>query len=400
MPPRSRKAPKRNLEEEFEHLLPLYKLRAKEHVDRFAELYISTLQEEKNQVLWSDLSEKFPLSVRIYTMQAKRKSFRGRLRLAPDVADRWVAVLELQRQDSRLKKMSDSDEQCLAVANCLERCRTLMLKMVIHSKPLSVAELRELLDGTYDYDLQLRMLEEGRRKFLNILPFVMTKEQFVLFKEGIRVGKLYNLMVLDPASGRQAYEEAADKMVQKLHDEAVAGGVVVVAASRFPTVVQHRALGLRQCVLMRRLVEKHGGPCTDELVAIRGLVAALKDELNPETEIETKVELLKNLRSSFRRTTKGSPKAQTKLIRKELRTLPVKMLLNAIRWGDTSDIRTTVFRVLDSMPPRFAVLPLLRFKDRIVQVAPFGFEKEVSEAIDEYLEPLIRPPSGTTASAP
>lgn len=383
------KKPPRNPEAEFAALLKPYKASPVEHVKAFAELYITTLQSEKQTHLWDELSLKFPRAVRLYAMQWMRKSFIGRLKVDPDTVNRWTAQLELQKHDSRLAKVPEGTEQKAQVAQCLDKCTKLMLKLIKDNAPETVHDLRELLDSAYDSTLQLRVLEGGRKEFMKSVPCIVTKEKFHLFKEGVRAGKLYNQMVLDPKHHRAQYYAHVEPMAMQLQTEIVSSGSLD-ALCKYPTIVQHYALGARQCVLVGKLQGKL------TVQSIRAAVAGIKDELNPDAEVDAKVSLLKVLRRallitkpvecSFRQWVR-------KLISKEVNILPVKIILGAIRDVDPEVVtpqalNATLLQLLRKMPPRLLVPALTEYGEDIAQVAPTGYEGETNNAMEEYLHSL------------
>jgi hypothetical protein len=385
--------PPRNLEAEFAALLEPYKASPMEHVNVFAELYITTLQSEKQTHLWDELSLKFPRTVRLYAMQHMRKSFMGRLKLNLDTVYRWTAQLELQKHDSRLARVSQiegkvKEDQAAKVAQCLDNCTKLMLKLIKDNAPETVHDLRELLDSAYDFTLQLRVLEGGRKEFMKTVPCIVTKEKFHLFKEGVRAGKLYNKMMVDPKHRAQYYTHV-EPMAMQLQADIVSSGSLNVL-SKYPTIVQHHALGARQCVLVGKLQGRI------PVQSIRAAVAAIKDELNPDTEVDAKISLLKGLRRAllFGKPVECSFRQWVrKLVTTEVNILPVKIILGKMRTVDPEVVtpkalKASLLQLLRKMPPRLVVPALTEYGEDIAQVAPTGYEGETNKAMEEYLQSL------------
>ncbi len=115
--------PRRNLEEEFDTILPLFKATPAERVKEFATLYISTLQVETKPEQRSELSKKFPLTVRLWAMQKMRNSFKSRLKLDGFPVDRWMAEQELRLHDQRLHKLLTKEQETV-VGWWLDKCTT------------------------------------------------------------------------------------------------------------------------------------------------------------------------------------------------------------------------------------------------------------------------------------
>jgi hypothetical protein len=388
------KKPSRNLEEEFTTLHPLYKASPMEHVEQFGELYITTLQAEKKQQLWSELSRKFPLTVRLYSMQHMRASFMRRLKLGADTVNRWTAEQELRKHESRLNRAvsdEDKEKQATLVAQCLAECGKLMIKLIKSSAPGTMGELRELLDSAYDYELQLRVMEGGRAEFMKAVPAVLpTKERFHFFKETVRAGKLYNTTLVDQSS-RPAYYAHIEPLAMQLHADIVsAPGNLDAVLSKYPIFVQHYALGDRQCVLVRKLEGRI------PIREIRAAVAAIKDELNPDTEADTMIALLVNLRRNLKRSKPPQSSFRQwvrELLSKEVQTLPVKILLVAIRNADPAvvkpqELKAALLRLLYKMPSTAACRPIARYGEDVACAAPAGFEKDVNQAMTDYLHGL------------
>ena len=388
MPPR--KQASRDLDAEFDALLPLYKANPKDLVKKFAVLYITTLQAEKVTELWSELGEKFPMTVRLWAMLNLRKSVMSRLKLESDTVARWGAELNLRRHAARLAKIKtegDAKEvQKTIVAVCQQECTKLMFKMIKSNSPKSISELRQVMDSAYGFSLQLRILEGERAAFMKTVPGMFSRETFHLFKEGVSAAKLHDKMVVNPSEETRAayyaHIDHPDGLSHKLRGEIVSRGSLADSIlCKYPLIVQKYVLGDLQCRLVREL--KGRIPMQE----IRATLAGIKDELNPDTEADTKVALLKNLRSILVRMRRSKSTWLESLISNEVQILPAKILLSAIRAVDPEakpDLKATITRLLHKMPPHFVLLPLKRYGVDITSVAPAGFEKMVERAIDEY----------------
>ena len=388
-----RKQAPRDLDAEFATLLPLYKENREERVKEFAVLFISTLQAEKQTQLWTELSTKFPMTVRLWAMQNLRKSMKSRLNMDAESVARWAAVLDLQMHDSRLAKIKTEGEakeaQNELVTQCLDKCAMLLFKTITATPPASISELRQVLDSAYEFPLQIRILERNRATFMKSVPGMFNRETFHLFKEGVCAGKLHDKMVVNPSEEtRAAYyahidpPDRVDGLSHKLRGEIVSRGSLADSIlCKYPLIVQKYVLGDLQCRLVRELEGRI------PMQEIRATVARIKDELNPDTEADTKVALLKNLRSTLVRMRRSKSTWLESHISNEVQILPAKILVSAIRAVDPEakpDLKAIVTRLLHKMPPHFVLLPLKRYGVDITSVAPAGFEKMVERAIDEY----------------
>jgi hypothetical protein len=311
-------------------------------------------------------------------MQNMRKSFMKRLRLDGPTVNRWIAEQELRRHDHRLHKISDKEsdkakEQEAIVGQWLDKCTKLMLTLV--KDTTSMVELREILDSAYDFDLQLRMLKSSRAAFIKAVPALrFNKDTFFQFVDGVRMGQLYNRMIMDPKT-TSSYNKAVMPMAMKLQDEIALMGSLAPLAN-FPTTVQYYALGDMQCVLAGKIQGKI------PIQTIREAVAGLKDELNPDTEADTKIALLRYLRSNQKR----APFHQS-LIRKKVKTLPVEILLTKMQnTAEPKDLKAAILAVLRKMPEEAAVPAMHSYGREIAAVAPEGFEVMVGEAIAAYMK--------------
>ena len=360
----------RDMDEEFNVLLPLYEeTNAQEVVKKFATLFIDTLKAEPNRQLWTELGEKFPVAVRLWAMKEMKISFMRRLNVPVAATNRWSAKLDLQRQEDARKLLLEctttEEESLLAqeriVNECLTKCTTLMFSMLRETKPpiTSISDLRQVLDTTHSPALQLRVLERERQGFTKLFPLMFNRrETFTYFKEGVKLGKLYDDdVVLTTPETKSALEAQLQTMASQLQQRLLAFDSLNLPdqiLDQYPSMVKYRVLGQEQCALMAQMRERIlcnqrvNLPCIQE---IRSIVAGLKEELGGSGNLEhyseamTQCRLLSGLRritwtankkmkiiiaSAASATKTTSSTTTTTMIQEAISALPTKIVLTVI----------------------------------------------------------------------
>lgn len=400
----------RDLNEEFDRLMPLYQGSAQEHVEGFATLFIDTLKAETQKHQWSELSEKFPVAVQLWAMNEMKKEFMKRLKLSAAVTNRWSANIELLRHDAKLLEMTVEgpikEAQKEIVSRCLTKCSALMFSMLKDkgTKPTSVSDLRQLLDTSHSPSLQLRVFERERSTFMKIFqPLFTTKESFHLFKEGVKLGKLYddNVRNTTPES-KSVYEAHLSTLAAHLRQRLLEFDSLKLSdkiLEQYPSMVKYRVLGQEQCVLMKGMKERKESnqrsklPCIKE---IRSIVAGLKEELELDSEALTKSKLLRYLRRltavKFKR---GRVQSSSSVISKEVGELPTKIVLTAIEnaSADGDDLDVKLIDLFDTQPPHVFIPVMVRDIKSILDASCEQHHGHIISAhryVTEELVPLVK----------
>ena len=394
----------RNLDDEFNNLMPLYQGSEQEHMEGFANLFIDTLKAEPQMNQWSELSEKFPIPVRLWAMTKMYKAFKNRLKLQAPVVNRWRADLDLQHNDAKLLAITaegpEKEAQREIISRCLAKCSDLMFTMLTDkdTTPKSISDLRQILDTSHAPSLQLRVLERERKRFMDIFQRMFTKDTFHIFKEGVKLGKLYDDNVREATSdSKSALEQHLKTMATHLQQRLLGFDSPKLSQSileQYHPLVQYRVLGQEQCVLMAMMKEsvaKHqrsNEPCLRE---IRSIVAGLKEELDLDSEAMVKSRLFSGLRLltvNLRRRSMGAQGVETSVIFKELNALPTKIVLTAIENAD-EDLDVKLIELFDRHPPHIFIPVMVRDFRSILDASPEQLHVSILIARDYVIKELV-----------
>ena len=427
----------RDLDEEFNVLLPLYQGNDDDEViimERFATLFIDTLKAEPRRHLWTELVEKFPVEVRLWAMKEMRLSFMRRLGISASATNRWSAKLDLQRHDARLLEIiintkeeeteggpAAKEAQERIVNECLTKCTALMFAMLKNSNgnsnketaspPTSVSDLRHVLDTTHSPALQLRVLERERQGFMKLFPSMFnSRETFTYFKEGVKLGKLYDEDVSNTTlETKSALESQLQTMASQLQQRLLAFDSLNLPdqiLDQYPSMVKYRVLGQEQCALMTQMRERItcnqrlNLPCIRE---IRGIVAGLKDELGSGgtggleySEAMTQCRLLSGLRrltwvntkkkASRTVATTTTTTSSMIIINDAISALPTKIVLTAIENTCSSSASLTseersldekLISLFDTQPPHVFIPVMVGNIRSILDASPEHHHKSL-----------------------
>ena len=321
-----------DLDAEFEPLHVLYQADPALHIDKFALLFIETLQSDPSKTSWSELSEKFPACVRVWAMDHKKYKFKKLLDIDSKVFDRWHAELALQIQDTKLSEIKSEPllrKQQKKVASCLDKCSNLMLQLIDAEHPETIVALSQVMNSAYSPTLQLRILETRRRALLKLVPALKTKNDVHIFKECIREGELHQKMMKTPSEeSRAAHSEHIKTLAFKLHDEVVSNkGISDTILDKYSLAVQQHAMGSLQAVLMARLQSPQ------RLDELRKKMSEINEEFDPY--YNRKILLLRNLRLKLKLSRKTG-RSIADMIKRVIQTLPVKIILTVIKEAEYS----------------------------------------------------------------
>ena len=434
MPPR--RQPARDLDQEFTDLTA--------HMERmlpgqnnslvledFAKLFIDTLQQETDRGQFTKRSERFPLSVRLFAMDAKNKKIRnsliGRLGFKAGVVERWHAKLSLQHEDEELGKTTRETVEWRAQYKkrdeALERCAKLMFQLLRAEKPETISEFRRILDSTYDLELQLRILGgvnifshspviqsehaalEHYDTFVELQFEQVTKKnkltkalftdaaKLALYIKGIELGILEERVVdLQTEDAKSRCNTLLSEMAAELR-----GRIFQLRylpediMGEYPPSVQYRVVGEQQFSLLCQFQMVEGELMTTRISnlpikKVRAKAAALKDELNMANEAEAKLVLLKSLRRHLARLRKyggdGAKRAIMRRLRTTVRELPVKILVKAMQtleWEGKEDLGNTLIGLFSNLKPSAYVFTFIREMEDILFVTPDQYYKEIRD---------------------
>lgn len=326
------------LDAAFEQLTLLYQADPAAHLEKFALLFVETLQSDPTKALWSELSEKFPACVRVWAMDSKKCAFKKSLDIDSDVFDRWHAELELQIEDTS----PESEERQTKVAECLRVCSNLMFKLILAEKPTCIVALGQVMDSAYSPTLQLRMIEISTRALLKLVPNLFTKSKFHLFKECVRESELHQKKIMSPSEeSRAAHFKHINALAFQLHDEVVKkDNLSDTLLDKYSLAVQQHAMGSLQAVLMARLQNPQ------RLDELRKKMSEINEGFDPY--YNRKILLLRNLRLKLKLSRKtGRVIANT--VKLVIQTLPVKIILTVIK--EAEDILPVLIKKEDDLLP-------------------------------------------------
>ncbi len=392
-------------------------------LEKFSVLLIDTLQAEGDRSKWTELSKKFPLRVRLFAMSPEnkriRESFVRRLGISAKAVSRWHASLQLEREDGDLAKIKplrfDIIAQKSRIDRALARCETLMLQELRENPPGSIHELRQTLDATHDYTLQLRMLDSKPLNKLDkqLLQPLFTEETLNRFKEGIRVGILQDEVTtlegrgLDASETRRTLELRLTALADELRERLLRfDGEPLLPdhiLGEYPLSVQHRVIGVQQGLLRAQIEERiergeratrflhpeittiQGGSGDARLLQLKYLrskAGEIKDELGEPNEAEANIRLLMNLRRKLwrQRRWSASPLVDSSLAITTIRELPVKIVMGAVRIAEWNDQKTVgLIDLVSAMPTHAYVRTLNREINQMLRVTPDRYYEEMAE---------------------
>ena len=416
----------RDLEKEFEaldskvkELDPLQNITPV--LEKFATLLIDTLQAESDRSKWTEMSKKFPLRVRLFAMsptnQKIRESFMRRLGIPGRAVSRWYACLYLEHEDRELAKLTPVGTaswrvQKGKVDKALKNCETLMLAELRENPPRSVNELRQALDATHDYALQLRMLDKPlERVHKDLIRSLFNEKTFFRFKRGVRLGVLQDKVTvregkgLDTSEIRGEYEQLLRILADGLRlrllrwDEELLPDSIL---EEYPASVRRRVIGEQQGLLREQIEERirtgartkrflhpdmvddrfEASDISSQLKYLRSKTAEIKDELGEPDEARVSVRLLMNLRRMLWRNRKKRYAAAClqNLLITNIRELPVRIIMTAVRVAEWNNKESAgLLDLVLSMPNNAYVRTLNREIDQMIRVAPDRYYEEMVE---------------------
>ena len=395
--------------------------------NEYANLLIDTLQQETDTTKWTDLAKKFPSHVCVYTMTDKnlRKKFLKRLKLKADVVDRWTAAIELDGANRRATTDEANDE----LEACKSRCEKLMVKLLEAEQPQTVPELREIMEGAYDYRMQemfLPGLVENLKR-LN-LPCLQEKKDFTAFAVGVHAGQLHDRYVTRPSlKTSKEYHTYMASQSKKLAIMLFKNeGYLAVPDSHHPLMLQYLVCQ-RQHLLHATLNAEIGleefarvwETPLDQVVnftpvVTQGRVPAsklrewayeLKQELDPETDVTRLVQLFKGLwrmamrRQCIKKRRQAARNPEVVPVKRPInpKTLWLKArsrewrhelplrIMDAVINGGPENLDTRLVNALHQLPRKVIISTLRMHKVKIIQDSDDNCMLAVAKAI-KFLE--------------